>query len=260
MSFGTSFLPTKYAGEGQSMNPQYEYTRSDDENLQSLDLLCNRPPPESDDEKWALFGAAIFGGKCSIEDFWFVVHTVMDFLFIIDVVFSFRLAFPLHDDPIQVLSRHGDQFETSGKVIAKEYIKFWFWPDILSGVPMDIITWGMASSGSGGQGAEMARVLKTLKLFKIMRIWRLRKLRALSATSETDASRRRLRLLMMLGIYGILSHWGACGLAYISDPSISPLADIDKEYGRVYNGESWLENLGISTVHPLQKYVRAFLW
>ena len=26
MSFGTSFLPTKYAGEGQSLNAQYVYT------------------------------------------------------------------------------------------------------------------------------------------------------------------------------------------------------------------------------------------
>ena len=42
------------------------------------------------------------GGKCSIEDMWFIVHTVMDFCFLVDMFLSFRVAIPIHSDPIQV--------------------------------------------------------------------------------------------------------------------------------------------------------------
>ena len=99
-------MPTKYAGEGQSLNAQYVYTRESDDGdgASRLDLLCNRPPPTSEDDQMVLFGSAVFGGKCSIEDMWMIVHTLMDMFFVVDVLLSLRLAYPKHDDPIQVLS------------------------------------------------------------------------------------------------------------------------------------------------------------
>ena len=124
---------------------------------------------------------------------------------------------------------------------------------------MDVITWSLAMTGGGG-GTQAVRVLKALKIGKMMRIWRLRKLRSMSASVEKESHRQLMQIAGIAASYMVLSHWVACGLAFISDPTISPLGSLDQEMGRVYNGESWLEILDIATAHPFQKYIRAFYW
>eukprot|EP00277_Geminigera_cryophila_P035015 CAMPEP_0173125788 /NCGR_PEP_ID=MMETSP1102-20130122/56653_1 /TAXON_ID=49646 /ORGANISM="Geminigera sp., Strain Caron Lab Isolate" /LENGTH=266 /DNA_ID=CAMNT_0014034779 /DNA_START=89 /DNA_END=885 /DNA_ORIENTATION=+ len=244
------------------MNPLYVYTRTDEEAYLSLSLLCNRPPTESEEENWALFGVRILDGKCSIEDMWFLVHSVMDFFFLIDVVLSFRLAYPMHDDPIQVLARQKEQFETNQARIAVKYLQGWFvLLDLFSALPMDLIMWSVATNtdqDQGGNGSStLVRLLKLMKLGKALRIWRFRKLKAFASQIQSEARRRQWKLVLLAFIYMLLSHWCACGLAFIADPSISPLARIDIEFGRTYNGETWLELMDIATVHPFQKYTRA---
>lgn len=254
-------MPSKYSGDGQNLNPQYVYTRQDAEEYLSLDLLCNRPPPENDDEKWALFGAAIMGGKCSIEDLWFIVHTMMDFAFLLDMLFSFRLAIPLHSEPIQVLASHREQFESNPRRVALRYLKSWFFLDLVSSLPMDVILWAIATHSTHEEGdadATLVRILKGLKFAKAARIYRLRKLKSFAATIQTQARRQVWKMFVLAALYLLLCHWIACGLAFIADPSVSPLARIDLEYGRAYNGQTWLEIMDIATIHPFQKYTRAF--
>jgi len=126
---------------------------------------------------------------------------------------------------------------------------------------MDVILWAIATHNTGEEGdgeVWLVRFLKGLKFGKLARIWRLRKLKSFASTIQTEARRRAWRVFSLAAIYLLLCHWTACGLAFIADPSISPLASIDLEFGRAYNGESWLEVMQIATVHPFQKYVRAF--
>ena len=162
---------------------------------------------------------------------------------------------------VQVLASHREQFETHPRRITLRYLQSWFFLDFVSSLPMDVILWAIATHSTHEEGdadATLVRILKGLKFAKAARIYRLRKLKSFAATIQTQVRRQAWKIFVLVAVYLLLCHWIACGLAFIADPSVSPLARIDLEYGRAYNGETWLEVMGISTVHPFQKYTRAF--
>jgi hypothetical protein len=169
--FGKSFLPIKYSGNTTHLNPVYVYTQKEEAGFMSLQLLCNRPPTEKEEEKWALFGWAMFGGKCSIEDVWFIFHNIMDFCFLIDVILSFRLAVPNRRDlPLQLLASERDAFLSDGATIALRYMRGWFLLDLVSALPVDLIMWAIATKEiftTGEGSATGQRVLYFVKLCKV---------------------------------------------------------------------------------------------
>lgn len=74
---------------------------------------------------------------------------------------------------------------------------------------------------------------------------------------NTPLRHRGLTVCSLGSVFFLISHWIACGFAFIANPAISPLADIDVEFGRKYNGQTWLVSSGIDEAHPLVKYTRA---
>lgn len=64
---------------------------------------------------------------------------------------------------------------TDKKVIAKKYLKFWFWLDLLSILPVDMII--LTSSGEGGGNLSgVTRFSKMGRLYKMVRMLRMVKM------------------------------------------------------------------------------------
>ena len=61
---------------------------------------------------------------------WTILNAIIDFSFLIDIIITFFTAY--FDEKLMHLV-------TDKKVIAKKYLKFWFWMDLLSIIPFDRI-------------------------------------------------------------------------------------------------------------------------
>ena len=60
---------------------------------------------------------------------WFVIDTIIDFLFITDIIINFFSAY--QDDEGNLI--------TENRKIARKYLKSWFFIDIISSVPLNLI-------------------------------------------------------------------------------------------------------------------------
>ena len=95
----------------------------------------------------------------------------IDAAFFVDIVITFFTAF--HDESST------DSLVTDKKVIAKRYLKFWFWLDFLSIFPIDMCIpsdedgngniQGMGRFSKMGRLYKMARILRMVKMIRIIR-------------------------------------------------------------------------------------------
>ena len=99
-------------------------------------VRCLTLPTDNWHQKWTLFisflliwTAVYVPLKVAFMDEtplgWFLVDCAIDVCFLTDLVFNFFLA----------IERKDGIFEVRKAVIAKEYLKFWFWIDLASSLP-----------------------------------------------------------------------------------------------------------------------------
>ena len=89
---------------------------------------------------------------------------LVDASFLTDLIINFNTAFYKY-------TNERSQLVTSRSQIAKNYIKGWFWIDLISCLPFDYVT-----KYSANNLGKILRVSKLHKLFKLLRIPRLLKL------------------------------------------------------------------------------------
>ena len=61
---------------------------------------------------------------------WIITNMLIDLIFIIDMIISFRTAY---------IDTESDEIITSPKKIAIRYLKFWFWIDFLAINPIEVV-------------------------------------------------------------------------------------------------------------------------
>ena len=61
---------------------------------------------------------------------WFVFYTITDVFFLIDLILTFFTSVPDEKRVYEI---------TDKEVIAKKYLKGWFWIDLISILPFDIV-------------------------------------------------------------------------------------------------------------------------
>ena len=61
---------------------------------------------------------------------WFVLYTITDVFFLVDLVLTFFTSVPDEKRVYEIVDK---------KVIAKKYLKGWFWIDLVSILPFDIL-------------------------------------------------------------------------------------------------------------------------
>jgi hypothetical protein len=142
----------------------------------------------------------------------------VDFSFLIDIIITFFTSYT-----------DGDNVEvTQHKRIMKNYIKFWFWIDLLSIIPFDYLFSGDSSSALNINA--LFRFAKFSKLYKIIRLTRLAKVFKLLKKNKALISRFSEKLKLNSGLerlcifsfaFGIFIH--VMGCMYVM------LADIEKE-------------------------------
>ena len=91
----------------------------------------------------------------------------MDACFLMDMFITF----------FTTISDKGNMMETTDKkLIAKRYISFWFWIDLISIFPFDDITSLFISSDSNDKQNNSNMLIRTLKMGKIGKLIRLMRL------------------------------------------------------------------------------------
>ena len=129
------------------------------------------------------FGSEAFGEKTAL------ILNIIDYsiklIFAIDIVFCFRRSY-LHE-------RSGHEIRDPKK-IAWRYLKFYFWIDLISAIPFDLIVENS--------------FLRLVSLVKVFRLFRLK--RIVSFLNIDISTRAKIRILYLAIELIIAIHWAAC--------------------------------------------------
>ena len=141
-------------------------------------------------------------------DAWFVLNRCVDVIFGCDVAIIFLTA-----------HKNGRKLVTSRRHIAREYLRSWFFFDLIASIPLDLLLW-LSAGSQQGDFSRSTKLIRVIKVFRTLRILRLRKLKGVILTIESFFQ-------LNLNVTGIgkfviavcmLAHFLACGfLAVCTD-------------------------------------------
>ncbi|KAF5891650.1 potassium voltage-gated channel subfamily H member 6-like, partial [Clarias magur] len=147
-----------------------------------------------------------------------VVDVIVDVLFMVDIVISFRTTYVNHDDEVV----------TQPKSIAVHYIKGWFLIDMVAALPFDLLIF---KSGSDETTTALIGLLKTARLLRLVRV-----ARKLDRYSEYGAA----VLVLLMCTFVLIAHWLACiwyAIGHVERPYMKTgwLDNLADQLGKYYN-------------------------
>ena len=124
----------------------------------------------------------------------YTFELVIDCLFLVDVIINFRTG--IHDEDGKV--------RLEPLVVAKSYLKGWFWVDMISSIPFGSIDPGPTSS--------LSRMTKVLKILRLSKLTKLLKVNAIFEAVEDAfmAFRNYFKFLKIVLFACVLTHLNAC--------------------------------------------------
>jgi len=131
----------------------------------------------------------------------FFFNRVIDFVFFLDMMLQFFLAFPDPQRPTMLVTDH--------KRIIKHYLGSWFLVDFISNLPVDVYCILVLDEEGMDQGMRTVRVVKFFRLVRLLRLVRFIRLVERWHTS-IGFSFASLSLLKFLGTTASCCHWIAC--------------------------------------------------
>ena len=136
--------------------------------------------------------------------FW--INMAVNSLFAFDIILQFFMMY--QEEHV------GGQWVGSHRKIIAHYIKGWFLIDIVSTVPMDIVTTLVGLEG--GESLRIVRVIRLLRLLKLMRLLRASRIfkRWQTAITIPYFLQSLFKYMMIVVITG---HWMACGWGIAED-------------------------------------------
>ncbi|XP_076868431.1 potassium/sodium hyperpolarization-activated cyclic nucleotide-gated channel 2-like isoform X2 [Brachyhypopomus gauderio] len=144
---------------------------------------------------------------------WIAFTVINDLLFVTDLCLNFRIGLTSEDSEMIILDL---------KKIKKQYIKTWFFVDLLAVVPVDyclLIAMEYGAIGASGQGLEgirITRLIKLTRLFSLLKLLRISKfLQYVRHWEEVNGWNiggiaTFLKFMNMIVIIILLCHWNAC--------------------------------------------------
>uniref|UniRef100_A0A8C5DJ13 Potassium voltage-gated channel subfamily H member 5-like n=1 Tax=Gouania willdenowi TaxID=441366 RepID=A0A8C5DJ13_GOUWI len=153
---------------------------------------------------------------------WLVVDSVVDVIFLIDIVLNFHTTF---------VGPAGEVI-SDAKLIRMNYLKTWFVIDLLSCLPYDIIN-AFEHVDDG-----LSSLFSSLKVIRLLRLGRVA--RKLDHYLEYGAA----VLVLLVCVFGLVAHWLACIWYSIGDHEV-----ID-EITNTIKTDSWLYQLALSIGTP----------
>jgi hypothetical protein len=156
------------------------------------------------------------------------IDYLIKLVFIMDLLMGFRKAFISEDTGIEIRNPW---------TIAKQYLKFYFWVDLISGLPLDLITDN--------------HYLRLLVLVKIVRLRRLKKI--ITFLNFSLYTRVRIRVFYLIARMLIIMHWVTCFFHYQVNQNYLKLKEEGKHLPWTYN--YWIPQVdmakGVSNYYQL---------
>mmetsp|Transcript_78041 Transcript_78041/g.226417 ORF Transcript_78041/g.226417 Transcript_78041/m.226417 type:complete len:927 (-) Transcript_78041:119-2899(-) len=144
----------------------------------------------------------------------FVFVSIINLYFLMDIICQFFCCYVNHKGVLV----------SSPKLVARKYLKSWFIPDIVAGIPWE---WLSGDDSSVRQMTRSVRFIRAARMFRLARLIRIMKLRSLFERFETKLEASQIftfvsgigRIILL--VFAIL-HWGACmwyaiGVASLND-------------------------------------------
>jgi hyperpolarization activated cyclic nucleotide-gated potassium channel 2 len=170
------------------------------------------------------FNIPIVGG-------WRILEDIITAMFLIDVVINFNTGF----------YRKGNLI-VSRKKIAINYIKFWFWLDLLASFPYDWIMaaiFGERESSAAEQEQSQDSLYKTPQLLRIIKIFRFLRILKLIRICKVNQILMKMEdfiisntfsttfiIIKLFATIAFIAHWTACWFYYISYEDSFVFADV----------------------------------
>jgi len=171
----------------------------------------------------------LFPGDLLNKGFWKTFDVFLDVFFWTDLVLNFRTGFV-----------HFKHVEMDWKHIAKHYLAFWFWIDILACIPFETIFDGLYTDKRQRKIVKLWKIFKLSKLLRITRVVKLMK----------DFFKYRY-FIFLSGWTCIATHILTCGWAGI-EANNKPL-----QYDLVSNGTNSAEELYLKVLDDV--YSKMFM-
>lgn len=130
---------------------------------------------------------------------------IVDFLFLSDIVFTFILA----------LTMENGLFNTDRAQIAQNYIRGWFFLDLFTSLPFQLIEKLDPSSDKTDGNAKLLRLARLPRLYRLLRLLRLFKLLRLIKFGKTGSNTFKLSYqtkesMKLIGQLLFMTHLVSC--------------------------------------------------
>ena len=146
---------------------------------------------------------------------------------------------------------------TNRKQIAINYLKFWFWMDLVASIPYSWFIDGIVEkepSDSSGvyQAPQVLRLIKITRFLRVLRLLRLAKLKRILMKIEDYIASNILATLFvfarLLSVVFFIAHWTACWWFYIGsqDMDTYPM--------------TWITKAKIENKSNSEKYITSLYW
>jgi potassium voltage-gated channel Eag-related subfamily H protein 7 len=134
-------------------------------------------------------------------DLLFVVNRLVDLGFLVDMCLQFFTIYR---------NEQGEQVHDR-LLIAKRYLKGWFFIDLLAvaPIPFEFLSASPSSSFKSGANLKILRFFRMMRIVKLARIFRASRLMA-RWESQFGINYSVLGLLKYLAMLTMLTHWGSC--------------------------------------------------
>ncbi|XP_028028003.1 potassium/sodium hyperpolarization-activated cyclic nucleotide-gated channel 2 [Bombyx mandarina] len=141
---------------------------------------------------------------------WIAFNCLSDTIFLIDIVVNFRTGIMQQDNAEQVI--------LDPKLIAKHYLRTWFFLDLISSIPLDYIFLIFNQDFSenfqilhAGRALRILRLAKLLSLVRLLRLSRL--VRYVSQWEEVyflNMASVFMRIFNLICMMLLIGHWSGC--------------------------------------------------
>ncbi|KFB53089.1 AGAP002150-PB-like protein [Anopheles sinensis] len=141
---------------------------------------------------------------------WIAFNCLSDTIFLVDIVVNFRTGIMQQDNAEQVI--------LDPKLIAKHYLKTWFFLDLISSIPLDyiflIFNQDFSDSFQLLHAGRALRILRLAKLLSLVRLLRLSRLvRYVSQWEEVyflNMASVFMRIFNLICMMLLIGHWSGC--------------------------------------------------
>ena len=200
-----------------------------------------------------------------------VFEVLIYLAFFIDILLSFNTGYYIKGSLIN-----------KRRLIAREYLKLWFWIDLISSFPYNWVVEGVFTTDAAPTknnkaytAPKIIRVIRIVRFLRILRLLRLAKLKKIIIKIEDYIASNTLAnlfvLLRLLSMCFLGAHWVACLWFYLANQESDThpytwidLADIQNAslYEQYVTSLYWvfttIATIGYGDIYPITMYEKIF--